>query len=135
MTATERALDLIRLAAKAADDRSGFDLVGLDVSENLPLTDAFLLVSARNERMVLSIAEEVEDRLRTEADQRVLRREGQDLGRWVLIDFGDIVVHVFHEEDRLYYSLERIWRDAPVIDLGLDGEPEADDEAETAADR
>ena len=119
MTATERALDLIRLAAKAADDRSGFDLVGLDVSENLPLTDAFLLVSARNERMVLSIAEEVEDRLREEADQRVLRREGTDLGRWVLLDFGDIVVHVFHEEDRLYYSLERIWRDAPVIDLQL----------------
>lgn len=123
MTATERALDLIRLAAKAADDRSGFDLVALDVSENLPLTDAFLLVSARNERMVLSIAEEIDDRLREEAGQRVLRREGQDLGRWVLLDFGDIVVHVFHEEDRLYYSLERIWRDAPVIDLQL---PEGD---------
>ena len=123
MTATERALDLIRLAAKAADDRSGFDLVALDVSENLPLTDAFLLVSARNERMVLSIAEEIDDRLREEAGQRVLRREGQDLGRWVLLDFGDIVVHVFHEEDRHYYSLERIWRDAPVIDLQL---PEGD---------
>ncbi|NLT27123.1 MAG: ribosome silencing factor [Microbacteriaceae bacterium] len=113
----------MRLAAKAADDRSGFDLVALDVSENLPLTDAFLLVSARNERMVLSIAEEIDDRLREEAGQRVLRREGQDLGRWVLLDFGDIVVHVFHEEDRLYYSLERIWRDAPVIDLQL---PEGD---------
>lgn len=120
MTATDRALELIRTAAAAADERSGFDLVGLDVSENMPLTDAFLLVSGRNERMVLSIADEVEGRLRVEHGQKALRREGLQLGRWVLLDFGDIVVHVFHEEDRLFYGLERIWRDAPVIDLQLD---------------
>lgn len=120
MTATDRALELIRTAAAAADERSGFDLVGLDVSENMPLTDAFLLVSGRNERMVLSIADEVEERLRVEHGQKALRREGLQLGRWVLLDFGDIVVHVFHEEDRLFYGLERIWRDAPVIDLQLD---------------
>ncbi|WP_201517734.1 ribosome silencing factor [Gulosibacter hominis] len=119
MTATDRALELIRTAAAAADERSGFDLVGLDVSENMPLTDAFLLVSGRNERMVLSIADEVEERLRVEHGQKALRREGLQLGRWVLLDFGDIVVHVFHEEDRLFYGLERIWRDAPVIDLQL----------------
>lgn len=130
MPASESALNFIRIAARAADDRSGFDLVGLDVSENLPLTDAFLLVSGRNERMVLSIAEEVEDRLREEAGQKVLRREGQELGRWVLCDFGDIVLHVFHEEDRMFYGLERIWRDAPVIDLGL--EQAADVEASEA---
>lgn len=120
MTATDRALELIRTAAAAADERSGFDLVGLDVSENMPLTDAFLLVSGRNERMVLSIADEVEERLRVDHGQKALRREGLQLGRWVLLDFGDIVVHVFHEEDRLFYGLERIWRDAPVIDLQLD---------------
>lgn len=120
MTATDRALELIRTAAAAADERSGFDLVGLDVSANMPLTDAFLLVSGRNERMVLSIADEVEERLRVEHGQKALRREGLQLGRWVLLDFGDIVVHVFHEEDRLFYGLERIWRDAPVIDLQLD---------------
>ena len=119
MTAPDRALELIRTAAAAADERSGFDLVGLDVSENMPLTDAFLLVSGRNERMVLSIADEVEERLRVEHGQKALRREGLQLGRWVLLDFGDIVVHVFHEEDRLFYGLERIWRDAPVIDLQL----------------
>ncbi|RRJ87836.1 ribosome silencing factor [Gulosibacter macacae] len=131
MTATDDALNLIRLAAKAADDRSGFDQVGLDVSETMPLTDAFLIVSGRNERMVLSIAEEIEDRLREELGVKALRREGRDLGRWVLIDFGDLVVHVFHEEDRLYYSLERIWRDAPVIDLQLEsaGEESASDAA------
>lgn len=125
MTATDRALELIRTAAAAADERSGFDLVGLDVSENMPLTDAFLLVSGRNERMVLSIADEVEDRLRVEHGQKALRREGLQLGRWVLLDFGDIVVHVFHEEDRLFYGLERIWRDAPVIDLQLDANEQA----------
>ncbi|MEF3322268.1 ribosome silencing factor [Gulosibacter sp. GYB002] len=126
MTATDRALELIRTAAAAADERSGFDLVGLDVSENMPLTDAFLLVSGRNERMVLSIADEVEDRLRVEHGQKALRREGLQLGRWVLLDFGDIVVHVFHEEDRLFYGLERIWRDAPVIDLQLDANEQDD---------
>lgn len=125
MTATDRALELIRTAAAAADERSGFDLVGLDVSENMPLTDAFLLVSGRNERMVLSIADEVEERLRVEHGQKALRREGLQLGRWVLLDFGDIVVHVFHEEDRLFYGLERIWRDAPVIDLQLDANEQA----------
>lgn len=129
MTATDRALELILTAAAAAEDRSGFDLVGLDVSENMPLTDAFLLVSGRNERMVLSIADEVEDRLRVEHGQKALRREGLQLGRWVLLDFGDIVVHVFHEEDRLFYGLERIWRDAPVIDLQLDAH-----ESEATAD-
>lgn len=133
MTATDRALELIRTAAAAADERSGFDLVGLDVSENMPLTDAFLLVSGRNERMVLSIAEEIEDRLRVEHDQKALRREGLQLGRWVLLDFGDIVVHVFHEEDRLFYGLERIWRDAPVIDLQLES-PESEAAAENSAE-
>lgn len=131
MTATDRALELIRTAAAAADERSGFDLVGLDVSENMPLTDAFLLVSGRNERMVLSIADEVEERLRVEHGQKALRREGLQLGRWVLLDFGDIVVHVFHEEDRLFYGLERIWRDAPVIDLQLDAN--ARDDAQDAS--
>lgn len=129
MTASDRALDLIRTAAAAADHRSGFDLVGLDVSENLPLTDTFLLVSGRSERMVLSIVEEIEDRLREEHGQKPLRREGQELGRWVLVDFGDLVVHAFHEEDRMYYGLERLWRDAPVIDLQL---PDAE-QAEGAA--
>lgn len=135
MTATDRALELIRTAAAAADERSGFDLVGLDVSENMPLTDAFLLVSGRNERMVLSIADEVEERLRVEHGQKALRREGLQLGRWVLLDFGDIVVHVFHEEDRLFYGLERIWRDAPVIDLQLDAneQDDAQDASRSAA--
>jgi ribosome-associated protein len=88
------------------------------VAGRLPLTDAFLLLSGRTERNVLAIAEAVEDRL-LEEGVKTLRREGRSEGRWVLLDFGDLVVHVFHEEDRLYYSLERLWKDCPVIPITL----------------
>ncbi|KAB1656784.1 ribosome silencing factor [Pseudoclavibacter chungangensis] len=121
MTATPRALELTRVAAEAADAKQGSDLVALDVSATMPLTDVFLLATGRNERMVLSIAEEIEDRLQQELGQKAIRREGRDEGRWVLLDFGDLVVHVFHEEDRMYYGLERIWRDAPSIPLEVEG--------------
>ncbi|HTL41712.1 MAG TPA: ribosome silencing factor [Pseudolysinimonas sp.] len=118
MTASDRALELVRIAAAAADEKSGEDLVALDVSGPLPLTDIFLLVTGRNERNVQSIASEVEDKL-NEAGVKTLRREGKAEGRWVLLDFGDLVVHVFHEEDRMYYGLERLWKDCPVVPLGL----------------
>lgn len=118
MTASDRALELVRIAAAAADDKSGEDLVALDVSGPLPLTDVFLLVTGRNERNVQSIAGEVEDKL-NEAGVKTLRREGRAEGRWVLLDFGDLVVHVFHEEDRMYYALERLWKDCPVVPLDL----------------
>ena len=116
MTASARALELLHLAAAAADDKQAEDLVALDVSEPLPLTDVFLLASGRNERNVLAIAEEIEDKL-LEIGVKPLRREGRSEGRWVLLDFGDLVVHVFHEEDRMYYALERLWRDCPAIPL------------------
>jgi ribosome-associated protein len=124
VTASPRALQLLQLAAVAADSKQAEDLVALDVSEPLPLTDVFLLASGRNERNVLAIAEEIEDRL-LEAGVKALRREGRSEGRWVLLDFGDIVVHVFHEEDRMYYSLERLWRDCPAIPLELPAAREA----------
>jgi len=116
VTASARALELLHLAAAAADDKQAEDLVALDVSEPLPLTDVFLLASGRNERNVLAIAEEIEDKL-LEIGVKPLRREGRSEGRWVLLDFGDLVVHVFHEEDRMYYALERLWRDCPAIPL------------------
>lgn len=124
MTASDRALELLRVAAAAADDKQAEDLVALDVSAPLPLTDVFLLASGRNERNVLAIAEEIEDRL-LEIGVKPLRREGRSEGRWVLLDFGDLVVHVFHEEDRMYYGLERLWRDCPVIPLELSAAREA----------
>ena len=118
MTASDRALELVRIAALAADSKSGEDLVALDVSGPLPLTDVFLLATGRNERNVQSIAGEVEDKL-NEAGVKTLRREGRAEGRWILLDFGDLVVHVFHEEDRMYYALERLWKDCPVVPLDL----------------
>lgn len=124
MTATSRALDLARLAARAADSKQGEDIVALDVSEPLPLTDVFVLVTGRNERNVQAIAGEVEEQLNG-AGVKTLRREGRAEGRWVLIDFGDVIVHVFHEEERLFYSLERLWKDCPAVPLEL-GHPATD---------
>ena len=100
--------------ALAADSKQGEDLVALDVSGPLPLTDIFFLATGRNERNVQAIATEIEDKM-IEAGAKPLRREGRAEGRWILLDFGDVVAHVFHEEDRLYYSLERLWKDCPAI--------------------
>ena len=118
MTATEHARALLRTAALAADSKQAQDLVALDVSGPLPLTDIFLLATGTSERNVLAIAGEVEDQL-NDAGTKTLRREGRSEGRWVLLDFGDLIVHVFHEEDRMYYSLERLWKDCPAIPLDL----------------
>ncbi len=114
MTASSRALELLHIAAAAADSKQADDLVALDVSGPLPLTDVFLLATGRNERNVISIASEVEDKL-IEIGVKPLRREGRQEGRWILLDFGDLIVHVFHEEERMYYSLERLWKDCPAI--------------------
>jgi ribosome-associated protein len=118
VTASPRAIELVNVAAVAADSKQAEDLVALDVSGPLPLTDIFLLATGRNERNVVAIAGEIEDQM-NEAGAKTLRREGRQEGRWILLDFGDIVVHVFHEEDRLYYSLERLWKDCPAIHLDI----------------
>lgn len=118
MTATAHAHELLTIAAIAADSKQAEDIVALDVSEPLPFADVFLLVSGRNERNVISIAGEIEDKL-IEAGHKPLRREGRAEGRWILLDFGDLIVHVFHSEDRAYYSLERLWKDCPAIPIEL----------------
>ena len=119
MTATDHAVSLIEVAARAASDKQASDLLAFDVSEQLAITDAFLLASATNDRQVKAIVDEVEDKLR-EIGAKPLRREGERDGRWVLIDYGEIVVHVQHEEEREFYALERLWRDCPTIPLPAD---------------
>jgi ribosome-associated protein len=114
MTATPQSREMLAIAAIAADAKGGEDLVALDVSEPLPLVDIFLLVTGRSERNVAAIADEVEDKL-LEAGFKRLRREGRQEARWILLDFGDLVVHVFHEQERTYYGLERLWKDCPVV--------------------
>jgi len=116
MAASETASHRAVLAATAASDKLATDLVALDVSDQIALTDVFLICSGRNERMVQAIADEVEERLLADGAKR-LRQEGRAEGRWILLDFGDVVVHVFHEEERLFYQLERLWRDCPLISL------------------
>lgn len=125
MTATERALELVREAAEAASDKLATDIVAFDVSEQLVITDAFLLCSAANDRQVRAVVDEIEDRLRVLGSKPV-RREGERDGRWVLLDYADIVVHVQHTEERAFYALERLWRDCPVIDLPVAAEPRRD---------
>jgi ribosome-associated protein len=120
VTATDRALDLARAAAAAAADKLATTIVGIDVSEHLALTDVFVIVSAESERQVGAVVDEIEDVLR-DLKVKPLRREGQREGRWVLIDFGDIVVHVQHDEERAFYELERLWKDCPAVDLGAVG--------------
>ncbi|MGA8979635.1 MAG: ribosome silencing factor [Pedococcus sp.] len=118
MPATERSLELAKTAALAADDKLATTIAGIDVSEQLALTDVFVIVSASTDRQVGAIVDEVEDKLR-EQGAKPIRREGERDGRWVLLDFGDIVVHVQHDEEREFYELERLWKDCPEIDLGV----------------
>lgn len=118
MQSPDAALDMVRIAAAAADSKGGTDLVALNVSEPLPFVDIFLLVSATSERAVAAIADEIEDEL-LKAGHRRSRREGREESRWVLLDFGDLVVHVFHEQERGFYALERLWKDCPTIPLDV----------------
>ena len=119
MAATERAIELAVAAARAASDIKAEEIIALDVSEQLVLTDAFVIASGTNERQVGAIVDAVEESLH-KLGAKPLRREGKSEGRWVLIDFGEIVVHVQHAEDRVYYALERLWKDCPVIELPAD---------------
>ena len=116
MGLTDRALRLVEAAADAAADKLATDIIAFDVSEQLAITDAFLLCTASNDRQVRAVVDGIEERLR-ELDARPARREGQRESRWVLLDYVDIVVHVQHTDERLYYALERLWRDCPVVPL------------------
>ena len=116
MTATTRATELIETAALAAAEKLANDIVAYDVSDQLAITDAFLLCSGANDRQVRSIIDEVELKLK-QAGAVLVRREGENEGRWVLLDYTDIVVHVQNSTERTFYALERIWKDCPVIPL------------------
>ena len=114
MPADPHAVELANVAAQAAADKQATDVLLLDVADRLAITDAFVLASAPNERQVSSIVDEVELRMR-EAGVKPIRREGEREARWVLLDFGDIIVHVQHAEERQYYDLERLWKDCPQL--------------------
>ncbi|PKQ26356.1 MAG: ribosome silencing factor [Actinobacteria bacterium HGW-Actinobacteria-4] len=119
MTASARALAITEAAARAAAGIKAENMVALDVSAQMPLADVFLIVSGSNERQVVAIAEAIEDTLLAQGT-KALRREGMRGGRWALMDFNDVMVHVMHDEDRAYYELERLWKDCPVVSLPKD---------------
>lgn len=114
MPASTQTKSTLKLAADAAREKLGENLVALDVTEPFALAEVFLIVSAKNERQAQAIAEEIEDQL-AKSKIKARFREGRETGRWILLDFGDLVVHVMHEQEREYYSLERLWRDCPVV--------------------
>ena len=117
MSATSEALHMATVAAQAAAAKLGDDVVVIDVSEQLVITDYFVIASASNDRQVRAIVDAIEDKLREDFDAKPVRREGAREGRWVLLDYLEIVIHVQHDEERSFYSLERLWRDCPIIPL------------------
>ena len=119
------------VAAQAAADKKAQDILLLDVSERLVITDCFVIASAPNERQVQAIVDNIEEKMLAIGTKPV-RREGAREGRWVLLDFVDVVVHVQHSEERSFYGLERLWKDCPRMDFA-DG-VSADVTAEVAAD-
>jgi ribosome-associated protein len=120
VTATDRAVELVTTATQAAADKLAHNIIAFDVSDVLAITDAFVVASAPNDRQVKAIADGIEEALREQCDTKPVRREGEREGRWILLDFLDIVVHVQHSEERSYYGLERLWKDCPEIELGED---------------
>ena len=116
MVATPRAVELAVTAATAAADKLADDVLAFDVSDQMVITDVFVLASAPNDRQVRAIVDEIEDKMRL-AGAKPVRREGEREGRWVLLDYSDVIVHVMHAEDRVFYALERLWKDCPLVEL------------------
>ncbi len=119
MPADERSRHLAVVAARAAADKKAEEIVALDVSEQLVLTDAFIVASGATDRQVRAIVDAVDEALHREG-VKALRKEGVADARWVLLDYGDVIVHVQQTEDREFYALERLWKDCPVIPLPAD---------------
>lgn len=126
MTISDDVLEPVQVAAQAAADKRGRNIVAFDVSEQLSITDVFLIASANNERQVGAIVDGVEEAL-LKTGRKPVRREGDRENRWVLLDYIDFVVHAQHTEERSLYNLERLWKDCPQIPLEFDL-PEDDDE-------
>jgi ribosome-associated protein len=111
----------LQVAVSASEEKLAENMVALDVSEPFALAEVFLIMSGKNERQTQAIADEIERKL-LEAGVKLRVREGRETGRWVLLDFGDLVVHVMHDAEREFYSLERLWRDCPVVPLSASSE-------------
>lgn len=108
------------VAARAAAAKLAEDIVVIDVSDQLVITDCFVIASGNNDRQVNAIVDEVEEKMRR-AGYKPARREGTREGRWTLLDYVDVVVHIQHQDERNFYALDRLWRDCPTIPVDLTG--------------
>ena len=107
---------LARIAAQAADDKQGSDIVVLNVGDVLAITELFVVTSANNSPQVRTIANEISARIREQLGMSPLHSEGVGELKWILLDYGDVVVHIFAEESRRFYEIERLYTDVPVVD-------------------
>lgn len=108
--------ELLAISVKAADDKRGEDIMALDVRGISPLADYYVICQGRSEKQVVAITDEIVDEA-YKAGVRVKRVEGKDNGKWVLVDLGEVIVHIFHGEERDFYNLEKLWSDAPLVDV------------------
>ena len=104
------------VAARAADDKQGSNIIVLNVGDILAITEMFVVVSASNSRQLRTIANEITGKIREESDRALLRSEGMAEQQWVLLDYGDVIVHIFSEDIREFYEIERLYQDVPVVD-------------------
>jgi ribosome-associated protein len=114
--ATDEAVELAVAAADAADDIKATDLTILEVADLLTLVDVFLLVSTSSDRQLKAVTDSIEERLQRDHDRKPLRREGTAEGGWLLLDYGDLVCHLFSTEEREFYALDKLWADVPRRD-------------------
>lgn len=122
----EEAVELAVVAARAADDKGATDILVIEVGPLLGICDEFVIASASNDRQVRAIVDNVEEQVRAATGRSPRSVEGAEARRWVLMDYGDVVVHVFHAEERGYYRIERLYGDAPRVDWRPAGQPDRD---------
>ena len=136
MPALQDSINAVRVAAEAADRIKATDIVAFDVADLLGITDIMMIAGASNERQVIGVAEEVEKDVYLKCGHLSPRsREGVSEGQWVLLDYGDFIIHIMHQDAREYYRLERLWRDCPVVELPLEHpETTGDESADNGSD-
>ena len=122
------------LAASAIASKKGIDPLVLDVAETLVITSYFVIASGGSDRQVAALADAVEDTLREQAGIKPIGREGERERKWILLDFADVVVHIFQPEEREFYRLEKLWSDAPRLELPVEASTPAESDAGAAAD-
>ncbi|MBR4413812.1 MAG: ribosome silencing factor [Aeriscardovia sp.] len=126
MSMNEDSMQCITVAANAANDMKATNIVAIDVSDSLALTEAFLIASGSNPRQIIAISEEIEKRIFLQFHRKPFSREGISEAQWILLDFGDFVIHVMDTEARDFYGLEKLWEDCPRLEIKLENPEETE---------